>query len=58
MRSLRSRGSAADGRLIQDDIPVTDSLTAILDRLTWSVSSPTLIIRPRDPLDDMSHLRE
>jgi hypothetical protein len=47
-----------DGRLIHDDIPVTDSLTAILDRLDWSISSPTLIIRPRDPLDDMSHFSE
>jgi len=47
-----------DGRLIHDDIPITDSLTAILDRLDWSIRSPTLIIRPRDPLDDMSHFSE
>ena len=47
----------ADGRLIHDDIPVTDSLTAVLDRLQWSASSPTFIIRPKDPLDDMSHFR-
>ncbi len=45
----------SDGHLIHDDIPVTDSLTAILDRLDWSVTSPTFIIRPRDPLDSMSH---
>jgi hypothetical protein len=48
----------ADGRLIHDDIPVTDSLTAVLDRLKWSVPSPTLIVRPVDPLDEMSHFRE
>jgi hypothetical protein len=32
---------------------VTDSLTAILDRLKWSVQSPTLIVPGRDPLEDM-----
>jgi len=45
----------ADGRLIHDDIPVTDSLTAILDRLTWTQRSPTLIVRARDPLEEMDH---
>ncbi len=42
-----------DGRPIHDDIPVTDSLTAILDRLRWSVSSPSLIVPPRDPLEEI-----
>jgi hypothetical protein len=55
---VRSRRVAADGRLIQDDIPVTDSLTAVLDRLEWSLPSRTLIVRPIDPLDEMSHFRE
>jgi hypothetical protein len=41
------------GRLIHDDIPVTDSLTAILDKLEWYVSSPTLMVHARDPLLDM-----
>jgi hypothetical protein len=48
----------ADGRLIHDDIPVTDSFTAVLDRLEWSLPSRTLIVRPIDPLDEMSHFRE
>jgi hypothetical protein len=30
----------AEGRLIRDDSVVADSLTAILDRLEWTVSSP------------------
>ena len=47
-----------DGRLIHDDIVVADSLTAILDRLNWTVSSPTVIIPPRDPLEDMSHFHD
>ncbi len=47
-----------DGRLLHDDIVVADSLAAILDRLDWTVSSPTVIIRPRDPLRDMSHFHD
>ncbi len=42
------------GRLIHDDIPVTDSLTAILDRLDWHIHFSSYIIRAPDPLDDMS----
>jgi hypothetical protein len=42
-----------EGRLIHDDIPIADSLTAILDKLTWSVHSPTLIVSPPDPLLEM-----
>ena len=42
-----------DGRPIHDDIPVTDSLTCMLDRLKWTVHSPTLIVPARDPLEDM-----
>jgi hypothetical protein len=41
------------GSLIHDDIPVTDSLTAILDKLKWHFSSPTLMVMARDPLLDM-----
>ena len=42
-----------DGHIIHDDIPVTDSLTAILDRLDWTFTSPSLLIQARDPLEDM-----
>lgn len=44
-----------DGHAIHDDIPVTDSLTAILDRLNWTLTSPTLIVHAHDPLEEMSH---
>ncbi|HTP03436.1 MAG TPA: hypothetical protein VMJ64_18825 [Anaerolineales bacterium] len=44
-----------EGHLIHDDIPVTDSLTAILDRLDWQVQSPALIIPGRDPLDEIDN---
>jgi len=43
----------ADGQLIHDDIPVADSLTAILDRLDWSIRTPGVIIHPPDPLGEM-----
>ncbi len=43
----------ADGRPIHDDIPVTDSLTHILDRLQWSVHAPTMIIQAADPLQEI-----
>ena len=39
-----------NGLLIHDDIPVTDSLTAVLDRLTWTLHTDTVIIQPPDPL--------
>ena len=45
-----------DGHLIHDDIPVTDSLTAILDRLEWHIRFDTFIIPARDPLEDMDSL--
>lgn len=43
------------GHLLHDDIVVADSLTAILDRLKWTVSSPTVILHAKDPLDDIDH---
>ncbi len=43
----------ADGRPIHDDIPVTDSLTAILDRLEWHLSSPALMVPAPDPLEEI-----
>ncbi len=46
-----------DGHLIHDDIPVTDSLTAVLDRLQWTSHSETLIVQAHDPLDEMSRFK-
>jgi hypothetical protein len=42
-----------NGLLIHDDIPVTDSLTAILDDLNWTLHTDTVIIQPPDPLLEM-----
>jgi len=39
-----------NGLLIHDDIPVTDSLTSILDKLKWIIHTDTAIIQPPDPL--------
>ncbi len=49
-----------NGLPIHDDIPVTDSLTAILDQLEWHTYSPTLIIQGRDPLEEIDryHYRQ
>lgn len=44
----------ADGLLIHDDHVVTDAMTAILDKLQWMVTSPTLIVRTKDVLEEMS----
>jgi len=42
-----------NGLLIHDDIPVTDSLTSILDKLDWSVRTAPLIAPVEDPLKSM-----
>jgi hypothetical protein len=42
-----------DGGLIHDDHILADALVATLDKLSWSVRSPTLVIHPRDPLPGM-----
>jgi hypothetical protein len=47
-----------NGDLIHDDIVMADALLAEADLLEWRVPSKTLIIRPKDPLDEMSHFRE
>ncbi len=39
-----------NGLLIHDDIPVTDSLTSVLDHLEWSLHTDTVIIHAPDPL--------
>lgn len=46
-----------DGNLIHDDIIMADALLAEADALEWRLSSPAIIIHPKDPLDEMSHFR-
>ncbi len=46
-----------NGELIHDDFVLADSLTAMLDKLEWSIHSPALVARARDPLDEMSRTR-
>jgi hypothetical protein len=46
-----------DGNLIHDDIVLADALLAEADALEWTRHSPTLIVRPKDPLEEMSHFR-
>jgi hypothetical protein len=46
-----------NGDLIHDDIVMADALLAEADLLEWRVPSRTLIIHPKDPLDEMSHFR-
>lgn len=43
----------SDGLLIHDDHIVTDALTAILDKLEWYISSPSLMTDYIDPLKEM-----
>jgi hypothetical protein len=47
-----------DGLLVHDDHLLADSLVSILDQLKWSLPSRTLIIQPKDPLDEMSHFKD
>lgn len=42
-----------DGLLIHDDWVVTDAMTAVLDKLEWSIAFPTTIIDAEDPLTNM-----
>jgi len=43
----------ATGELVHDDIPLADCLCAILDKLEWMISAPTLQTEARDPLLEM-----
>jgi hypothetical protein len=43
----------SDGLLIHDDHVVTDAMTSILDKLGWSVGSPTLQTETADVLVEM-----
>jgi hypothetical protein len=47
-----------NGELIHDDIVIADALITEVDGLEWRRSSPTLIVEPKDPLEEMSHFRE
>jgi hypothetical protein len=47
-----------DGNLIHDDILMADALLAEADALEWRVGSPTLVVEPKDPLEEMSHIRD
>lgn len=44
-----------NGLLIHDDYVVTDGMTAILDKLEWSIQFETAIIENPDPLEEMDH---
>ena len=46
-----------DGNLIHDDIVLADALLAEADGLEWRRHTPTFIIEPVDPLEEMSHFR-
>ncbi len=46
-----------DGELVHDDHVIADALVAKLDELEWQVHSETVIIRARDPLEEMSRFR-
>jgi len=45
-----------NGLLIHDDHVVTDAMTAILDKLEWMTTSPTLIVEMPDVLDELSRI--
>jgi hypothetical protein len=47
----------ADGALIHDDLVMADALLAEVDGLDWSLPGKTVIIAPKDPLEEMSHFR-
>jgi hypothetical protein len=45
-----------DGELIHDDFILADALVSKLDTLEWYLSFPSVLIQPRDPLEDMDNL--
>ncbi len=44
-----------NGALIHDDLVMADALLAEVDMLDWTLTSKTLIVEPKDPLEEMSH---
>jgi hypothetical protein len=47
-----------NGALIHDDIILADALVVELDKLEWTYGSKSLIVPARDPLDEMSKIRD
>jgi len=43
----------SDGNLVHDDLLISAAMVACLDAQNWTVSGPTLIIKPKDPLKDL-----
>ena len=43
----------ASGELIHDDLVLSAALCAVLDEQEWSIGGPPLVIRGRDPLEDL-----
>jgi hypothetical protein len=46
-----------NGELIHDDIVMADALVSQLDLLDWSISTGTLVVAARDPLEELSRTR-
>jgi hypothetical protein len=42
-----------DGSQVHDDLVISAALSVVLDRQSWFVSGPALVIPARDPLEDM-----
>ena len=42
-----------DGNLVHDDLLISAAMVSILDSQDWTVSGPTLIIKSKDPLNDL-----
>lgn len=45
----------ASGELVHDDLLISAALLALLDEQDWSISSPTIVIQGRDPLEDIDN---
>jgi hypothetical protein len=44
---------AATGELVHDDLVLSAALCAVLDQQAWSIGGPALMVRARDPLEEM-----
>ncbi len=47
------RRNPETGEILHDDLLVSAALSAILDRQSWFMASPGVILQPRDVLDDL-----
>lgn len=43
----------SSGNLVHDDHVLADALVAVLDRMDWSLSAPTIVVPRADPLKEM-----